>query len=178
MDINEMSGYGISQTIAKIIEEGFTMDEETGEILFQGDDLEALQEALDKKINSICGYIEFCENRADGLKKRKQEIETNQKHYTNKAEHLKRYLNMLLEMNGKTDGMETDDYRVSYRKSTKSEIYDEDALKKYIESKPELKEKYYKVTYEIKNKELSNDVKTGITIPGFRLVENKNLQIN
>ena len=80
-------------------------------------------------------------------------------------------------MNGKTDGIETDDYRVSYRKSTKGEIYDEDALKKYIDSKPELKEKYYKVTYEIKNKELSDDTKVGTEIPGFRLVENRNLQI-
>lgn len=177
MDINEMSGYGISQTIAQIIENGFTIDEETGEVLFQSDDLEALQEALDKKINSICGYIKFCENRADGLKKRKQEIDANQKHYTNKAEYLKKYLNTLLEMNGKSDGIETDDYRVSYRKSTKSEIYDEDALKKYIESKPELKEKYYKITYEIKNKELSDDTKTGTNIPGFRLIENRNLQI-
>ena len=78
MDVNEMSGYGISQTIAQIIENGFTINEETGEVLFQSDDLEKLQEALDKKINSICGYIKFCENRADGLKKRKQEIDANQ----------------------------------------------------------------------------------------------------
>ena len=177
MDVNEMSGYSTSQTIAQIIENGFTINEETGEVLFQSDDLEKLQEALDKKINSICGYIKFCENRADGLKKRKQEIDANQKHYTNKAEYLKKYLNTLLEMNGKTDGIETDDYRVSYRKSTKGEIYDEDALKKYIDSKPELKEKYYKVTYELKNKELSDDTKVGTEIPGFRLVENRNLQI-
>lgn len=177
MDVNEMSGYGISQTIAQIIENGFTINEETGEVLFQSDDLEKLQEVLDKKINSICGYIKFCENRADGLKKRKQEIDANQKHYTNKAEYLKKYLNTLLEMNGKTDGIETDDYRVSYRKSTKGEIYDEDALKKYIDSKPELKEKYYKITYELKNKELSDDTKVGTEIPGFRLVENRNLQI-
>lgn len=177
MDIKEMSAFGISQTMAQLIENGFVMDEETGEVLFQGDDLTALKEALDVKINSICGAIKYNESKADALKKRKQEIDANQKFFASKAESLKRYLNVLLEMNGKTDGMVTDDYRVSYRKSTKGEIYDEDALIKYIESKPELKEKYYKVSYELKNKELSDDTKQGEEIPGFRLVENKNLQI-
>ena len=49
MDVNEMSGYGISQTIAQIIENGFTINEETGEVLFQSDDLEKLQEEKTRK---------------------------------------------------------------------------------------------------------------------------------
>ena len=31
MDINELNGWGISQQIAQIVENGFTFDEETGE---------------------------------------------------------------------------------------------------------------------------------------------------
>lgn len=178
MDINEMSGYGISQAIAKIIDEGFICNEETGEIIFQGEDLDALKEALDKKINSICGYIKACENRAEGLKNRKKEIESNQKYYEKKADNLKKYLDMLLKANGQDTGMKTEDYTVSYRKSTKGEIYDDEALKKYIDSNDEYKDRYYKITYELKSKELSAEAKTGTNIPGFRLVENKNLQIN
>ena len=34
MDINELSGWGISQQIAQIVENGFTFDEETGEVFF------------------------------------------------------------------------------------------------------------------------------------------------
>lgn len=177
MDINEMSGYGISQAIATIIDEGFVCDEETGEVIFQGNDLDALKEALDKKINSICGYIKVCESRAEGLKNRKKEIESNQKSYERKAESLKKYLEVLLKANGQENGMKTDDYIVSYRKSTKGEIYDNEALKKYIDSKDEYKDKYYKVTYELKNKELNDEAKKGTNIPGFRLIENRNLQI-
>lgn len=177
MDVNEMSAYGISKSIADIIEQGFSYDEETGEVYFQQDDLDSLQEALDKKIDSICGLIKSYEAKAEGFKQRDKEIKATQKRYETKAEKLKKYLDLLLEMNDKKDGMQTENYAVSYRKSSSGEIFDSDALSKYIESKPELKEKYYKVTYEIKKKELNDDFKNGEEIPGFRIVTNRSLQI-
>ena len=59
MDINELSGWGISQQIAEIVENGFTFDEETGEVFFTTDDLEALQEALDNKLESLAGIYQM-----------------------------------------------------------------------------------------------------------------------
>jgi hypothetical protein len=177
MEIDEMSAYGISQAIKQAIDEGFIVDDETGEVFFKDDILGQLNEALDKKVNSICGYIKSLESSAEGLKKRKAEIDAVQKSKERKAESLKKYLNELMIMNGKESGMQVDDYKVSYRKSTKGEIYDPVALKKYIDADDKLAEKYYKVTYEFKNKELSDDVKAGAEIPGFKLVENKNIQI-
>ena len=53
MDIKELSSYGLTSTIFQVIENGFTFDEETGEVFFTQDDLEALQEALDVKFNNM-----------------------------------------------------------------------------------------------------------------------------
>ena len=58
MDINELSGWGISQQIAQIVENGFTFDEETGEVFFTTDDLDALNEALDNKLESLAGIYQ------------------------------------------------------------------------------------------------------------------------
>lgn len=179
MNIDEMSAYGISKAIADVIEQGFSYDEETGEVFFQSQDLDDLQEALEDKINSICGLVEKYNTMADGLKKRKQEIEKTQKRYEAQASNLKKYLDTLLTINGKEDGITVSDYRVSYRKTTKAEVFDEDAFDKYMNENPDLKEKYYKVSYELKKKELTDDVKKeGLEVPGFHLVQNKNIQIN
>ena len=58
MDINELSGWGISQQIAEIVENGFTFDEETGEVFFTTDDLDKLEIALEDKINQLSNYFE------------------------------------------------------------------------------------------------------------------------
>ena len=59
------------------------------------------------------------------------------------------------------------------------EVFDENAFTKYMDENPDLKEKYYKVSYELKKKELTDDVKKdGLEIPGFHLIQNKNIQIN
>ena len=90
---------------------------------------------------------------------------------------------------GKTK-LEVGDKSLSYRKSVSSEVYDEMALRKYIEEDEERKAIYYKVPApEIKKKEIGDAIKAtkevdeegnitySLTIPGFRLVENNNLQI-
>ena len=55
MNIDELSGWGISKQIADVVENGFSYDEETGEIIFTSDDLEALEVALEEKIQSLSG---------------------------------------------------------------------------------------------------------------------------
>ena len=57
MDINELSGWGISQQIEEIVENGFTFDEETGEVFFTTDDLDKLEMALEDKINQLSNYF-------------------------------------------------------------------------------------------------------------------------
>ena len=151
MDLNELSGWGISQQIAEIVENGFTFDEETGEVFFTTDDLDALNEALDNKLESLAGIYQMYSSKADALMK----------------------------ANGKDEkGLEVGDKKLSYRKSKATNIFDEDKLKEWINSSDENKQKYFKYKEpEIAKKELGDALKQGEEIPGVELVENKNLQI-
>lgn len=185
MDINELSGWGISQAIAEIVENGFTFDEETGEVFFTSDDLDALNEALDSKLESLAGIYQMYLNKAKSFKDRSKEITDVSKSYDKKAENIKNYMDNLMRANNKTK-LEVGDKRLSYRKSMSSEITDEVKLKAYIEADEERKQKYYSYKNpEISKTAIKNDIEKTkqedgsytLEIPGFRLVENNNLQI-
>lgn len=185
MDINELSGWGISQQIAEIVENGFSYDEETGEVFFTSDDLDGLQEALDKKMESLAGIYQMYESKAKTFKDRAKEIGEKAKVFERKAERLEKYIDALMKLNGK-DKIEVGDKKISYRKSVSGSITDEEALRRYIEEDDERKEKYFNYKEpEISKKALSDAIKETkkedgsyeLNIPGFILMENKNLQI-
>ena len=117
MDINELSGWGISQQIAEIVENGFTFDEETGEVFFTTDDLEALQEALDNKLESLAGIYQMYVSKGEALKIRSKDIADRAKSFEKKADRIKEYIDALMKANGKDDKpLEIGDKKLSYRK--------------------------------------------------------------
>lgn len=178
MDINELGIWGLTDALFKIIEQGFVEDPETGEIIFDGNDLDKLEEAFDKKVNNIAGYIKYCESKAESFKNRKKEIDALIKTYSNKAERLNKFLKEYMISHDK-EKIDTDDYKISLRKSKSSTISDSDALIKWINENDERKESYLK----IKEPEINKDAlkKYGLSeeieIPGFEIIENKNIQI-
>lgn len=178
MHIDELKGYGIAEAIYEVVESGFVFDEETGEVYFTPDDLEALNVAFVDKMKSIEGIYSAYMDKSKSLKERSKDIAETAKRFEKKAEGLKKYMDFLMKKADKTE-LDLGDKRLSYRKSTSSEIYDEIALRKWIEQDKDRIAKYYKeVIPDIKKKELGDEVKkTGIDIDGFRLVENNNLQI-
>ena len=185
MDINELSGWGISQQIAQIVENGFTFDEETGEVFFTTDDLDALNEALDNKLESLAGIYQMYGSKADALKARSKEIAERAKSFENKADKLKKYIDSLMQANNK-EKLEVGDKKLSYRKSMAGNIIDDSALRQYINSKDEYKQKYFSYKEpEIAKKNLKDDILASkqedgsysLVIPGFEVVENKNLLI-
>lgn len=189
MDLDELKGYGIAEQLARVVEEGFSYNEETGEVYFTTDDLDALNMAFEEKIDSLSGLYELYGDRAKSLKERSKDIADKAKRFENKSDSIKKYIDSLMKIAGKTK-LEVGDKSLSYRKSTSSEVYDEIALRKYIEEDEERKAIYYKVSVpEIKKKEIGDAIKAtkevdeegnatySLTIPGFRLVENNNLQI-
>ena len=82
--------------------------------------------------------------------------------------------------------LEVGDKKLSYRKSTAGNIIDDSALRQYINSKDEYKQKYFSYKEpEIAKKNLKDDILASkqddgsysLIIPGFEVVENKNLLI-
>lgn len=185
MDINELGGWGISQQIAQVVENGFSYDEETGEVFFTTDDLDVLNEALDSKLESLAGIYQMYGSKADALKARSKEIAERAKSFENKADKLKKYIDSLMQANNK-EKLEVGDKKLSYRKSTAGNIIDDSALRQYINSKDEYKQKYFSYKEpEIAKKNLKDDILASkqddgsysLVIPGFEVVENKNLLI-
>lgn len=189
MDLDELKGYGIAEQIAQVVENGFSFNEDTGEVYFTTDDLDTLNMAFDEKIDSLSGLYELYCDRAKSLKQRSKDIAEKAKRFDNKSESLKKYIDSLMKLAGKTK-LEVGDKSLSYRKSVSSEVYDEKALRDYIEADEQRIETYYKPSVpDIKKKELGDAIKAtkevdedgnttyALDIPGFRLVENNNLQI-
>lgn len=177
-NINELSSWGIAKNINDVIENGFSYDEETGEVFFTPDDLEALNEALDKKLESICGIIEYSEAQAKALKDRKKEIDKTIKHYEVKATKLREFLGSLMEANGFTQTRTFGDYRLGFRKNTSLDVSDEIAAMKYIEQHPNLSDAInIKTETFLDKRKIREFINEGENIPGVAMVTTKSVSI-
>ena len=90
-----------------------------------------------------------------------------------------------MKANGK-DKLEVGDKKLSYRRSTSANVVDDTALRQYINSKEEYKQRYFNYKEpEISKKNLKDDVLASkqddgsylLNIPGFEVTENRNLSI-
>ena len=177
MDIKDLTSWGLTEAIFNVIENGFYADEETGEVFFTSDDLDALEEKFDDKLNGICGYIKKTEAQADALKNRKKEIEDNIKYYENRVERLSEFLKSLMSANN-IDKKELKDYRLGTRKTSSVNITDENAVYKFLDEHPEYNETCKKV--ETKTSLIKKGLKEVLVnenVPGAQIVEGKSISI-
>lgn len=174
----KMSLYKLDQTMKEVIESGFSFNEETGEITFTIDDLESLQMSIDEKINNIVGYIKDLNIETKNLKSISDEYKDRAESKKKKAEKLKEYLDSFMTTNN-LEKKEVLNGMVSYRSSTSTDIYDEQALLKYIEEHKELEDRYTSKEIKLSKTEIGKDLKADDTleIPGVKLSNNRNIQI-
>ena len=178
MDRKNLSAWGISEAIYDIIQNGFAYDEETGEVYFTSDDLDSLQEALDTKIESICGVIKSKEEEYDALKKRSEEVLKSAKRNLKEAERLKNYLLSLMEMNGIEKTKQFGDYNLGVRRSNAVSISDDKEVIDFLNNNPEYSTALnVKTDVSISKTELKKFLTEGATIPGASIVTNKNVVI-
>ena len=139
------------------------VDMETGEIV-DIEKLETLQLAFNEKIEGIACWIKNLLSDAKALKEEKDNLAARQKACENKAASLKEYLYRAL------DGQKfkTSKVSISYRKSEAVEI-------ESIEDVPEQFLKYADPTVD--KTLVKQELKSGIEIPGIKLVEKNNIQI-
>lgn len=172
----KMSLYKLDQTMKEVIENGFTFDEETGEVIFTTDDIDKLQMSIDEKINNIVGYIKDLEIEQKNLKSISDEYKNRADSKGKKAKQLREYLDNFMTSNS-LEKKEVLNGIVSYKNSTSTNIYDEKALINYISFHPELKDRYITTEITFSKKEIGNDLKAKKEIAGVELKTNKNLQI-
>ena len=173
-----MNLYEIDKNIKEIIDNGYSFNEETGEVLFETQDLEKLEMDLTSKINNIVGYIKDLDLEAKALVEVAQDYEARANKKKNLKERLTKYLDNYLKTNNMLERQEYKNGVVSYRKSESLSITNEKDLENYLRSN----EEYYKyLKTEIKEsfdkKGLKEELKNGVNIPFCEITEKQNIQI-
>lgn len=173
-----MNLYEIDKNIKDVIDRGYSFNEETGEILFETEDLKNLEMALTDKINNIVGYIKDLEIETKALEEVAQDYENRATSKKKKAERLKEYLDSYLKANNMYDKQEYKNGVVSYRSSKSLQIDNDVDLENFLKGNDEyskyLKEK---VTMSFDKKGITEELKNGNEIPFCQIIEKQNLQI-
>lgn len=152
-----MKLYEIDEAIEDLI------DKETGEITDESAMAE-LELARDEKIHNIAAYIINLRAEAAAAKERAEVFTARRKAAENKAESLQRYLERQLDGQKWSDA----DFKVSWRTSQATEIYDENSIP---------------VDYQIAQAPkidkagILRTLKMGKEIPGVRLVERQSMSL-
>ena len=119
-----MTLYEIDNAVNSVIENGFKVDEETGEVLFTADDIEQLQLDRQAKIENIALYIKNTVSFANDIDTEIKTLTERKKAAERKAESLKSYLAFIL--NG--EKFKTAKCAISYRKSERVEVANVETL--------------------------------------------------
>lgn len=134
-----MTLYEIDQAIYELLENGFMVDEETGEVIGGAEELEQLQFERSQKLESVALYIKSVEAFIAGIKAEEEALAKRRKRKEDKVERLKKYLTDSIIGNGE-DSFESAKVSVSFRKSEGVEFTDKDALdEKYWRTKTTIK---------------------------------------
>lgn len=166
-----MTLYNIDNKILEIIERGFIVDEETGEIIDSAEEVSARLEELEfdrtAKIENIALYVKNLEALTLSLKNEENALAERRKAKEKRIESLKNYLtNSMVAAN--ENGIETSKVCISFRKSESVVVNEEILDRKYFNEK---------VSYTPDKTAIKKAIKDGATIDGAYIETKQNLQI-
>lgn len=160
--------YEINGAYLQALETSFIVDEETGEIIFQADLLNQLDDEFNSKVDNICCFIKDLENLSEGIKAEKKALDERLKSNESKIESLKKYIANGLDLRQMVK-LETPRNKISFRTSKSVEVVDEAMIKG----------NYWKeeVVKKLDKKSILDDLKAGKEVEGCALLVKNNLQI-
>lgn len=143
------------------------IDEETGEILTDMSMLDQLQVAHDEKIENIALFIKNTEADCDAIKKEEVALAKRRKTKENLINRLKSALSDDLQ----GSKFETPRCKISFRKSTSTEVDEEEFLKYHKDLCTKVE------SYKYSKTDLKKLVQGGTPLHGVKLVENKSISV-
>ena len=164
--------YEIRHEITELLERGFDVDMETGEVLDIGPKLDALQMGEREKLENIALYIKGLHAEAAAIRAEEQALAERRRAKESRAERLHNYISAHMTAMG-YDQMETARVKLQFRKSTATEI-DEAVFMPWAEKCGDYLR--YKPA-EVDRRLVTDALKAGADIPGARLAERRNLQV-
>ena len=163
-----MNLYEIDKAYLDVIENGFSFDDETGELLFDESMMEQLEGEFYDKIDNICAYIKNQEALKSGISDEIKSLNDRKKSVDCKIDYLKKLITDSMTRRD-VNKLETPRNKISFRKSVSVNVLDESKISgAYFVEKTEIK---------LDKKALLAALKEGIKVDGASLLEKKNLQI-
>lgn len=169
-----MSLYTINAELSELLERGFAVDEETGEVIEDIEDkLAALQMAEYDKLENIALYIKNLDAEAEAIKAEEKSLAERRKAKEGRMESLKKYLSDYL-LNTNKDKFETAKVKLSFRRSEIVDVNFQEFMEwAYINNMAFLKER----DPDIDKAGIKKVLKMGEEVPGTMLLTKQNLQI-
>ena len=160
--------YDIDNMVYTVLENGLVFDEETGEILFDEENLTALEMERNKKLESVALYIKSLEAEAEAMKAESKKLADRREAKERKAERLRSYITNSMQALGDTK-LETAKVALSFRKSESVDVYDPVLLPaEYTKTK---------TTVTPDKTAIKAAIKAGQEVAGATLEVKQNLQI-
>lgn len=159
--------YAISQDLQVAIDGGIVFDEETGEILFDSDSIDALTVSLANKLEASQAVATAKRAKAATIKAEVKRLSDWAKRLEAAADSLDAYCLRCVEpLEGR---IETDHYSIGTRTSDRLEVLDEAAIPaEYLREK---------VTVSVDKAKAKAALKAGEEVPGCALVKNITLNV-
>ena len=111
--------YQLDEALEAVISGGFVVDEETGEVLFDCENLDALREQRNATLEAVALFVKNLDAEAAAIRSEVAALTARQKAAERKAERLRDYLtrSMLTGAEGALERLETPRVRVTFRRS-------------------------------------------------------------
>ena len=160
--------YEINNDFIQVLENGFLVDEETGEITFQEDALNDLDLEFSQKVDNIACYIKDIESLNQAIKDEKKALDERLKVNDRKVENLKKYVSSSLKMRD-MNKLETARNKITFRKSKSVNVINESLLA----------DEYFteKITKTVNKTAIKKAIESGLTVDGAEIKENRNVVI-
>ena len=162
-----MKLYEIDNTLREVIENGFSINEETGEF-FDESSLEELQADLADKREAVAVVIKELTAENEAVANEIKNLQERKKQGERHIEWLKGYLASSLEATGEKS-FETSKCKVSTRKTESVEVYEEEQLEERFLTE--------KITYSPNKIAIKEAIKAGETVIGATLKTNTSVSI-
>lgn len=170
--------YEIEKAYLDVLENSFHFDEETGEVLFDESDLEALQGEIESKVDIYACYIKNLRGDNLAIKEEVKRLNDRMKRNDKIAENLEKVIARAITETLKKDKLVTSRNSITFRSSSKLIIDDEEEfIRKNFDNDEIIKIKVERSVDKMKLKKMISDADNPVSFDGVRIEKNKNIQI-
>lgn len=163
-----MKLYEITNALETVINGGLIFDEETGEVIFDSENLDELAGELDDKLEACGIVIKEAQAEAEAMKAEEARLKERRQRKEKEAERLKEYVLSCMERVG-AKKIDTPRVALSTRKSSVVDVFDEELIPREFFN--------VKTTASVNKVAIAKAIKAGEVVEGCELSERFSLQV-